>query len=247
MKIPMIAAFALSLIAIAGTARPQQPSFATPNGAVLRPYENAWLMTVRGADGVVHPQGIWSDHVQYHDVGERHLLMRVQGMTYINGRSSTTINVFDPATMLPVSSVEHGADGKTLSRDFAGAHVSATRVDAPGAAPVTSEADLPAAPYDYFGGMWGLLLATMPLRPGFDGAFPSIDEFADAPAQASYHVVGREMVQAGSHGRVQAWRVRADQPGNYRMTFWLLQSPPYVIALEYVDEHSARVTRWDMI
>lgn len=238
----LITASVLCCAAMAETARTVEPS-----GSTLRPYDNAWLFSARDTAGVVHPQGIWSDHVQYVTVEGRQLMERVQGMTYVTGLSSLSINVFDPATMQPVSSVQHRPDGSSISRTFHGTRVETTRVSRPGETPAITNTDLPTQPYDFYGGMWGLLLATMPITQGQSGTFPSIDEDEDIPRTATYQVLGRDWVSAGAHGRVRAWRLTADRPGKYRMTFWLTQAPPYVIALELVNEGDPRVLRFDMI
>lgn len=218
-----------------------------PRGSMVRPYDNAWLFSARDPAGLVHPQGIWSDHVQYLTIEGRHLMERVQGMTYVTGLSSLSINVFDPASMHPVSSVQHRPDGSSINRSFHGRQVETTRVSRAGEAPTVNNTDLPTEPYDFYGGMWGLLLATMPISQGQSGTFPSIDEDDDVPRAATYQVLGREWVSAGAHGKVRAWRLSADRPGKYRMTFWLTQAPPYVIALELVNEGDPRVLRFDMI
>jgi len=218
-----------------------------PNGSLLRPYDNAWLFSARDPAGLVHPQGIWSDHVQYVTIDGRRLMERVQGMTYVTGLSLLSINVFDPASMRPVSSVQHRPDGSSISRKFSGTHVETTRVSRTGETPTIDNIDLPAETYDFYGGMWGLLLATMPIAQGQSGSFPSIDEDGDVPRTATYQVLGREWVSAGAHGKIRAWRISADRPEKYRMTFWLTQAPPYVIGLELVNAGDPRVLRFDMI
>ena len=60
---------------------PAQPTVhvgdGTLDGSFLEPYNNAWLYTATGADGQVHVQGVWSDHMQWTDVAGKRALMRV--------------------------------------------------------------------------------------------------------------------------------------------------------------------------
>jgi hypothetical protein len=219
----------------------------TPDGSILRPYDNAWLFSGRMPGGEVHPQGIWSDHMQFRDVGGRHVLSRVQGMTWGTGASSSVVNVFDPQTMLPISSQTRGPDGKTIRRTFEAGHVTSVHIAQPGAPEITNTFALDGPTYDFYGGMYGLLLATFPLHSGAAGAFKSVEEFDDSVVTATYEVVGRERRSAGSRGQVQTWRVQANRPGQYNMTFWLSQTPPYIIKLELVNEGDPRVLSWDMI
>ena len=66
------------------------------DGKILHPYNNAWIYTVTNAAGKVIPQGMWSDRLQMTTVAGRPAMMRVQGTTFVTGKTTSTINVFDP-------------------------------------------------------------------------------------------------------------------------------------------------------
>jgi hypothetical protein len=95
--------------------------------------------------------------------------------------------------------------------------------------------------YDFFGGMYGVLLANLPLRTGLTGDLPSIAEFSDSLVPAHYAVIRRERLRAGRLGERDAWVVETGQDGA-KMTFWLSQQAPYVIRLEIENQNGIRTT-----
>ena len=194
-------------------------------GTRLTPYENVWLYTAKLPSGEIKVQGLWTDHLDRLTREGRTLMRRVQGMTYLTGVTSSQINVFDPATMLPVSSELHKFDGSWLKRTFNDALVTETR----GASPAdrdgtTTTASFPTAVLDYWGGMYGVLLASLPLHVGDKGTLPSLDEFDPLFKPASFEVLREEDIQAGSSGKVHARVVKADS-----ITYWIAERAPFII------------------
>lgn len=216
------------------------------SGALLRPYDNVWAYTVTTPDGQKHVQGLWTDHVQKTQVEGMPALLRVQGVTFVNGRSSSTVNIFDPVTLAPFSGRQQGVDGETQSRVFKEGHVSVSRKDKTGVES-KNETDLPRVPFDFNGGMYGLILVGTGLRDGLEGQFDSIEEFSEEPVTESFHVIGREKIAAGARGTLTASKVLVERPGKYKMTFWLTQVPPYIIKLEYSAVSRPEIWDWDMI
>jgi len=106
--------------------------------------------------------------------------------------------------------------------------------------------DVQAPVFDFWGGMYGMLLAGLNLREGASGAIPAIAEYQDGERPAAYRVLGQDDVMAGSHGRKRAWQVAAGQPDDLLMTFSLIQTPPYVLKLVYTDRATGRIWTWDM-
>jgi hypothetical protein len=243
------AALAVStrLAAIAKAEPSSSPVAPVPDASILAPYNNAWLYSARLPSGETRPQGIWSDHLQFRDIEGRRALLRVQGMTYGTGASSSVLNAFDPQTMEPILSQTRGPDGKSIRRTFANGIVHSVNMASPCAAEVSADFPLSGVLYDFYGGMYGLLLATFPLHEGAIGSFQSIDEFENTNVPARYQVVRRERVSAGSRGHVSAWRVQSGREGQYSMTFWLTKAPPYIIKLEMVNDGDPRVLTFDMI
>jgi hypothetical protein len=219
----------------------------TVDGSILKPYSNVWLYTLTDKDGRVIPQGMWSDHLQMTKVDGRPAWLRVQGTTFVNGRTSSTLNVFDPVTLQPFSSRQQGVNGKTQTRTFTGAHLKSERAEQLGGPAVTSEVDLGVTPYDFNGGMYGMILATLPLRAGLSGAFATVEESEDKAAVDTFKVLGQEDMSAGALGTRKTWKVVSERPGQYRMTFWLIKTAPYIIKLEYAHAASPMIWDWTMI
>jgi len=70
---------------------------------------------------------------------------------------------------------------------------------------------------------------------------PAIDEFKDTMVDVSLNVRGREMVDAGSRGKVEAW---VAEVGPY--TFWLTKEAPYVIRLTFVGARK-NIAKWEIL
>ena len=225
---------ALALVVTAGTVLPQEPVASikvgdgTITGANLKPYENAWLMSVHRADGTVLDQGVWTDIVRTRDLGGRKVFVRTQGMTYLNGATATYSNTFDAVTLAPITSDTHGRAGRITRRAFNGANVE-SRVTPPGGTEKVARVDLPSTMFDYYGGMYGLLFAMQTLRVGATGSIPAVAEFSDAFEVVPFRVVKRETLQAGVRGAISAWEVDVGNPVDTK--YWVTSEPPYIIKL----------------
>jgi len=213
------------------------------DGSFLKPYDNVWRFSVETvAEGVDHFQGLWTDHLQAVQKDGKSLFQRAQGMTYVDGRTTSVVNVFDPKTLAPVSSESRNPDGSFLHRDFKGAHVEYRRVASPGAKEETGAFDLPSPVFDFAGGMYGLLLAGFPLKEGYSASFTAVDEYEGKIQPVTFKVVRTESVVAGSKGKVQAFVVEAE--GGF--TFWLTREPPYIIRLIMVGPRK-NIAKWEML
>lgn len=219
----------------------------TLDGSFLKPYNNAWMYVAKAADGTLHPQGIWTDHMQWSALDGRRVMLRVQGTTFLNGSANTILNIFDPRTLAPIKSETHGVDGTIFRRTFDGAHVTSVTLAGNGDKKDPTAADLPQAVYDFNGGMYGILLASLPLRKGLKGTLPAIADRDATLTAEPFEVVGKEPVHAGARGNVTAWVVESSRPGEYTMRFWITKSAPYIIRLVMNDEAHHRVLTWDML
>jgi hypothetical protein len=158
----------------------------------------------------------------------------------VNGLTSSTINVFDPTTMAAVSSEIHKVDGSWLKRSFQGTTVTEIRGDTPAdKIGVTTKVTLPRPVFDYWGGMYGTLVAALPLRVGITGTLPSMAEFDPRYETATFKVVREETLKAGALGDVRTYVVESEG-----MTFWLSVKAPYVLKLD-VPMSEGVVAHWD--
>lgn len=219
----------------------------TLDGSFLEPYNNAWFYSVKFTDGRELPEGIWSDHMQWTTVDGKREMLRVQGTTFLNGSSNAILNVFDPKTLAPIKSETHGIDGTIFRRTFDGAHVTSVSLANAKDSKAPEAKDLPQPVFDFNGGMYGILLASLPLRTGLKGTLPAIADNDPELTSEAFEVVGQEEVSAGARGRVTAWVVDSVKPGQYTMRFWLTKQAPYIIRLVMTDQAHGRTLTWDMI
>ena len=233
--------FALSPLSL----RAQSPSPSPPpvrvklgdsiaDGSILKPYKNAWKIVYAFPGKEPFLMGTWSDEVSKVEINGRHLFKRTQVANYAKYNIiSTTINVFDPKTMAPVYSEFKRSDtGESVRRDFEGAVVKYNRATSPDANhPKNGQVKMEQPIFDYHGGMYGLLLATFPLRDGFTATLPTLAEERDAFEWTTFKVGKQELVEAGPGKQVMAWPVEVDEADRDHSIFWLTKEAPYVIKL----------------
>lgn len=225
------------------------------NGSALQPYKNEWQVSVTSADGKEFPEAAnWTDQLESVVVNGRRCLRRTQVATFKKKSgevvgSTTNIDVFDAKTMAPVSRLftrraekgnreettrvefrehsvhfEHAADGKTDSQD--------------------AKMEMPA--FDFYGGLYGLLLSAFPLKTGFSATFPSVNEDDPSVSWVTFRVTGEEPVHAGRKGMVDTCVVEADT-NQGPMKFWLSKNAPYIIRLEYRAKDNGLTWTYTMV
>jgi hypothetical protein len=219
------------------------------SGASFKPYQNVWQMSVITPAGKEIPDaGTWSDDLSFVTIDGRQYLERTQVAIFKrNGEvvaKTKTINVFDPATLAPVSrtftrqltnepvEIVHleFRDGVIHSQKIVAGKIVANDVVRPGT-PV----------FDFSGGMYGLLLAGFPLKENFSATLPTVDEDQLTTNWITFRVTGRETADAGPKGKVDTWIVESDT-GQGPMKFWLSKEPPYIIRLEFKASNNG--LRW---
>jgi hypothetical protein len=175
------------------------------NGSFLRPYANLWRVTVTLPNGTVRDFGTSSDSVQRVRVGATPAFRRTQVATGPGDLADTTVNVFDAATLAPLADSMMRKGAHFRHRQFAGTRVRAGGPADSAGRSAETELTLESSMFDFYGGMWGLLLAGLPLRAGYAATLPSIYEFSDSVGWVSPRVVGRERLTVPHAGRVDAW------------------------------------------
>jgi hypothetical protein len=209
---------------------------AAVDGSLLKPYKNAWKVVYAFPGKEPFLVGTWTDELAAVEMNGRHLLKRTQMADYAKYNIVTTyVNVFDPKTMAPVSQdFARNDTGEWAHRDFESAGVKYRRGNSADAAKTQSgQIELKEAVFDYNGGMYGVLLAALPLKEGFKATLPTLSEDRDELDRVTVSVGKQELVEAGPGKQVMAWPV--DTEANYdnksHSIFWVTKEPPYVIKL----------------
>jgi len=206
------------------------------DGSFLKPYKNAWKMVYAFPGKEPFLVGTWTDELAAVEINGRHLLKRSQMADYAKYNIvATYVNVFDPKTMAPVyMDFKRSDTGEWAHRDFDKALVKYRRGKS--GDDKTSEAAelvLKESVFDYNGGMYGVLLAALPLKEGFKATFPTLSEDRDELDWITIVVGKQELTDAGPGKQVMAWPI--DTEGNYanksHSIFWVTKEAPYVIKL----------------
>jgi len=209
---------------------------AAVDGSQLKPYKNAWKMVYTFPGKQPFLVGVWTDELEEVEIGGRHLMKRTQMADYAKYHVVVSYtNVFDPKTMAPVEQEFHrSSTGEWAKREFDGKTVKYERGEsADPAKKQRGELKLDHAIFDYEGGMYGVLLAALPLREGYKATFPSLSEDRDELEWVTLTVGKQELVDAGNGKQVMAWPVdtEADYTNKSHLTYWISKEPPYVIQL----------------
>lgn len=206
------------------------------DGSFLKPYKNAWKVVYQFPGKEPFLVGTWSDELATVEIGGAHLLKRTQMADYAKYNIVTTyVNVFDPKTMTPISVDFRRSDtGEWAHRDFGKSQVKYRRGDSDDSAKTkVGQIPLNEPIFDYNGGMYGILLAALPLKEGLTASLPTLSEDRDAPDRVVVTVGKQELVDAGPGRQVLAWRIETE--GNYsskaHSIFWVTKEQPYVIKL----------------
>ena len=228
----------LASFALAEEPMRAQAGDALVSGSSFQPYTNLWRMSAVTSSGKqVADLGTWSDDLDYVTVNGRRCLQRTQLATFLKdgtviGRTRT-VNVFDPETLAPISRsfTRHSATGDETTRLLFSQRSIHMEVTSQGKT-VKNDLRLDTPVFDFYGGMYGLLLAGFPLKPGFSATFPSVDEDKLTMSWVTFRVTGQEMADAGPKGNVETWVVESNT-NQGPMKFWLAKEKPYIIRLEF--------------
>jgi len=217
------------------------------DGSFLKPYKNAWKIVYAFPGKDPFLVGTWTDRLAEVQVNGKTALKRTQMADYAKYNIVTTYeNVFDPKTMAPIAmNFKRSDTGEWAYRDFAGPRVKYRRGDSGDESKSqTGELDLKESIFDYNGGLFGVLLAALPLKEGYKATFPTLSEDRDELDRITITVGKQEMVDAGPGKQVMAWPV--DTEGNYanqsHSIFWITKEPPYVIKLVTIIPSAKWVT-----
>jgi len=213
------------------------------DGSCLKPYKNVWKIVYSFPGKEPFLVGTWSDELVAIELNGRHLMKRTQVADYAKYHVVTTnINVFDPKNMAPVYDEFKQSGGELVRRNFDNSSVTVQRLKADASTPEVKRLKLSEPVFDYYGGMYAVLLAAFPLREGYAATLPAIAENRDELEMVTFTVRKEELVDAGPGNQVMAWPVDLDQPDHDHLIFWITKEPPYVIKLINIKPSAKWIT-----
>jgi hypothetical protein len=200
-------------------------------GSRLRPYTNLWTISQQKPGGPSEKAGTWSDSLETINYQGRSAMKRTQIAKYDKkGIQLTFVSIFDPKTMAPFSfDYSRSDNGNIRHVEFRQENVTYRHTDSTGSKPEEATAKLDRQVFDFYGGMYGVLISTLPLAEGYTARIPTLDTNTMAIDWVPVQVKGRETVDAGPGKQAETWVVETPTKLYGRMTWWVRKEPPYVI------------------
>ncbi|HEX7254139.1 MAG TPA: hypothetical protein VF376_14770 [Thermoanaerobaculia bacterium] len=257
-RVVWTAAIATSLFAIArgSEALPGEPAKVEGgdpaiSGSFLQPYTNRWRFTMTKPGSAPVEAGTWSDRMETTSFAGRPVLKRTQVAEYKNGIRLTFVNVFDPKTMDSLAFDYVRSDtGETRHLEVEGKTVHFRRSPGTGDQPAQDyDARVDRRILDYYDGLFGILLDSLPLKEGYEIELPAFDSDRAAIDWVHVRVTGRETVPAGEGKQAGTWVVHVETKLYGSSTWWLSREKPYVIAASLVlaEKDGGTVITYTMI
>ena len=226
----------LWMTARAGMALPDPPAKIeggdpSVNGSFLRPYTNRWRFAIEKPGSAPVDGGTWSDAMETTSYAGRPALKRTQVAQYKNGIRLTFVNVFDPKTMASLTFDYSRSDtGETRHLEVDDKTLRFRRSPGTGDEPAQDYvARVDRRIFDFYDGMYGILLDAFPLREGYEVSFPAFDSDRASLDWVRLKVTGRETVSAGEGKSADTWVVHVETQLYGSSTWWLTREAPYVI------------------
>jgi len=214
----------------AGSARVEVGD-ASVTGSHLRPYMNLWKLTEQKPGRTVEEVGTWSDSLESTVYKGQPAMKRTKIAKYEKkGIQLTFVSVFDPKTMEPFSfDYSRSDNGNVRHVEFGSEAVIYRHTDSTDAKPEEARVKLDRHVFDFYGGMYGVLISTLPLADGYAAEIPAFDTTKMAIDWVPVRVKGREIIPAGVGKKTETWVVETPTKLYGRMTWWVTKEPPYVI------------------
>jgi hypothetical protein len=200
-------------------------------GSHLKPYTNLWKLTQQKPGEAAEEAGTWSDSLESTVYSGQPAMKRTQIAKYEKkGIKLTFVSVFEPKTMKPFSfDYSRSDNGNVRHVEFGPDAVVYRHTDSTGAEPEEARVKLDRNVFDFYGGMYGILISTLPLADGYAAEIPAFDTTKMAIDWVPVRVKGRETVPAGAGKKAETWVVETPTKLYGRMTWWVTKEPPYVI------------------
>jgi hypothetical protein len=188
-------------------------------------------MTQRKPDGPSVMVGTWSDALENVTADGRPAMKRTQIAKYDKKKIELRfVSIFDPKTMEPFSfDYSRSDNGNVRHVEFRHETVSYRHTDSTGSKQEEATVKLDQPVFDFYGGMYGMLISTLPLADGYAVDIPTFDTNKMAIDWVPVRVKGREVVEASAGKKVETWVVETPTKLYGRMTWWVTKEAPYVI------------------
>jgi hypothetical protein len=224
-----------------------KPGDANVHGENLQPYTNEWHMKLTRADGTtLQDAGTWTDQLEPVESNGRLCWKRTQRATFKKSTgeiaaTNQTVNIFDRKTFEPISREFSlhpvgGADSG-LKITFAGKSM---KVESTKDGKTETREVVTTPAFDFYGGVYALLWAALPLQEGFTATLPSYteDEHPEIVTLVTHKVMGQETASAGKRGTVKAWVIESDTMIGI-LKYWVSEKEPYIIRMDYKSKDGA--------
>jgi hypothetical protein len=121
--------------------------------------------------------GTWSDSLESTVYKGKPAMKRTQVAKYPKkGIQLMFVSVFDPQTMEPFSfDYSRSDNGNVRHVEFGSETVTYRHTDSTGAKPEEATVKLGHRVFDFYGGMYGILISTLPLADGYATEIPAFD------------------------------------------------------------------------
>jgi hypothetical protein len=214
----------------AGSARVEVGD-ASVTGSHLKPYTNLWRFTQQKPGEAAEEAGTWRDSLESTVYKGQPAMKRTQIAKYQKkGIQLTFVSVFDPKTMEPFSfDYSRSDNGNVRHVEFGSEALIYRHTDSTGAKPEEVKVKLDRHVFDFYGGMYGVLISALPLGDGYATEIPAFDTNKMAIDWVPVRVKGREIIAAGVGKKTETWVVETSTKLYGRMTWWVTKEPPYVI------------------
>lgn len=233
-----------------------RPGDRSVDGARIKPHTMKWRLTYQTPTGSPVSGGprrvaAWYDSVRRERVDGRTVLHRRQVLRAPTDSVLEVIdNWVDPRTLAPIRTENRYPGNKLSRRDYHGTQVAGFDPDStlPSGRKVV-DVTLAEPVFDFFGGLYDLLLAALPLRAGYAIRMPTDDGSADAGSALQWTtitVVGRESIAVGDSSRPEAaWHVTTNRTAIGSFEFWIADRSRLMLKMWYIGPRGGRQV-WDV-
>lgn len=212
----------------------------------VSPYEARWAVTIATPDNRLVERGHWVERLEDGACRPRACWRRtLRVLDAAGAETSRTINVFEAATLAPISTEQQSADGSALRLAFQG-----RRID--GRQETSAFFHIPARQrhiggrlqrpaFELNNGPTGFYLALMPHAAGVVLALPAVDIDGEDPRRvidAHYRVRGPQRIVAGGDAYDTILIDALNTYGYWQ--YWVIAEPPYVVRWLYVGPGGGR-------